>query len=95
MAIQNKLISLLFLHIVLGLLALDSANAQGLKVGYYQKTCPSAEKIVKETTYDHISRAPTLAAALLRMHFHDCFVRVTFSLSLSLFGKVIVRKHFV
>ncbi|GMP61204.1 hypothetical protein CsSME_00023752 [Camellia sinensis var. sinensis] len=52
------------------------ANANGLKLGFYHKTCPSIEAIVKETTARFISRAPTLAAPLIRMHFHDCFVRV-------------------
>uniref|UniRef100_A0A165Z6Y7 peroxidase n=1 Tax=Daucus carota subsp. sativus TaxID=79200 RepID=A0A165Z6Y7_DAUCS len=55
---------------------LNLADAQGLKVGYYEKTCPSVEKIVKQATAKFMSRAPTLAAPLLRMHFHDCFVRV-------------------
>lgn len=50
-------------------------NAQGLKLGYYEKTCPGAEAIVEKTTSHYISRAPTLAAPLLRMHFHDCFIR--------------------
>ncbi|KAL8133108.1 peroxidase 27-like [Apium graveolens] len=54
---------------------LSLANAQGLKVGFYQNTCPSVQNIVKQTTATFISRAPTLAAPLLRMHFHDCFVR--------------------
>jgi len=75
MAIQ-KLSSVFFLlHLILVLLALDMANAQGLKLGFYNKQCPSAEAIIKKTTANIISRAPTLAAPILRMHFHDCFVR--------------------
>ncbi|KAK4437341.1 Peroxidase 27 [Sesamum alatum] len=50
-------------------------NAQGLKLGFYKKTCPSVEAVVKHETARIISAAPTLAAPLLRMHFHDCFVR--------------------
>ncbi|KAL9156001.1 hypothetical protein ABFS82_09G043500 [Erythranthe guttata] len=46
-------------------------NAQGLKLGFYKKTCPSAEAIVKKETANIISLAPTLAAPILRMHFHD------------------------
>ncbi|KAK9151892.1 hypothetical protein Syun_010201 [Stephania yunnanensis] len=57
------------------LFALRSANAGGLIDGFYNKTCPSVEAIVRETTTSFISRAPTLAAPLLRLHFHDCFVR--------------------
>ena len=69
-------------HITLGLrfllvaLLLNIANGNSLKLGFYKKTCPRAEAIVKRTTTNFISRAPSLAAPLLRMHFHDCFVRV-------------------
>ncbi|KAK4492772.1 hypothetical protein RD792_000092 [Penstemon davidsonii] len=52
-----------------------SCNAQSLKIGFYEKTCPNVEAIVKQTTNTIFSKAPTLAAAILRMHFHDCFVR--------------------
>ncbi|KAF8376674.1 hypothetical protein HHK36_005582 [Tetracentron sinense] len=70
-----KLLSVFFLHLVAMLVFLDLANAQGLQLGFYKKTCPNAEAIVRKTTAQYISRAPTLAASLLRLHFHDCFVR--------------------
>ncbi|KAL0444062.1 UNVERIFIED_CONTAM: hypothetical protein Slati_2128900 [Sesamum latifolium] len=40
----------------------NMCNAQGLKLGFYKKTCPSAEAIVKRETARIISVAPTLAA---------------------------------
>ncbi|XP_010457608.1 PREDICTED: peroxidase 3 [Camelina sativa] len=46
-----------------------------LQMNFYANTCPSAEKIVQDFVSNHISNAPSLAAALIRMHFHDCFVR--------------------
>ncbi|KAL5575157.1 hypothetical protein UlMin_016856 [Ulmus minor] len=46
-----------------------------LREEYYKESCPEAEKIVRQITWDHVSRNPVLPAKLLRMHFHDCFVR--------------------
>ncbi|KAL6992712.1 Peroxidase 27 [Sarracenia purpurea var. burkii] len=50
-------------------------NGQGLKIGFYEETCPIAEAVVKKTIDQVLSVAPSLAGPLLRMHFHDCFVR--------------------
>ncbi|KAI6672816.1 hypothetical protein NL676_000722 [Syzygium grande] len=74
MAVQ-KLLSLLVFQLMLVAFVLDIANAQGLQVGFYKNTCPNAEDIVMKTAASFISQAPSLAAPLLRMHFHDCFVR--------------------
>ncbi|KAF7823122.1 peroxidase 3 [Senna tora] len=46
-----------------------------LQQGFYAKSCPKAEKIIQDFVDEHIRNAPSLAAALIRMHFHDCFVR--------------------
>ncbi|XP_008230094.1 PREDICTED: peroxidase 3 [Prunus mume] len=62
------LLALCFL-VILGL-----SKAQ-LQLGFYAKNCPKAEKIVKDFVDEHIHNAPSVAAALIRMHFHDCFVR--------------------
>jgi peroxidase len=56
-------------------LLLDSSIAQ-LSVDYYSKTCPNVGDIVRKEMIQILSVAPSLAAPLLRMHFHDCFVRV-------------------
>ncbi|XP_073014880.1 peroxidase 47-like [Primulina eburnea] len=49
--------------------------ADGLSMNYYMFSCPSAEMIVKNTVYNALQSDPTLAASLLRMHFHDCFIQ--------------------
>ncbi|KAE8667245.1 Peroxidase 39 [Hibiscus syriacus] len=68
--------SFLGIVVVFGLLALiiSSTDAQ-LQVNFYAKSCPKAEQIVLNYVKQHIPNAPSLAAAFLRMHFHDCFVR--------------------
>lgn len=62
--------------LLLELLAAVTTQAD-LQTNFYAKSCPKAEKIVQDYVNKHIPNAPSLAAALLRMHFHDCFVRVS------------------
>lgn len=47
-----------------------------LSVDYYAETCPQAEVAVMEAVKRATANDNTVPAALLRMHFHDCFVRV-------------------
>jgi peroxidase len=49
--------------------------AKGLSFEFYRAKCPQAESIVFGYLQDAIHRDVGLAAALLRIHFHDCFVQ--------------------
>ncbi|KAK8529741.1 hypothetical protein V6N12_060513 [Hibiscus sabdariffa] len=51
------------------------AHAQGTRLGFYARTCPRAESIVRSTVQSHFRSNPAIAPGLLRMHFHDCFVQ--------------------
>jgi peroxidase len=63
-----------FLLLVLGIVN-TVVYGQGTRVGFYSSTCPKAESIVKSTVTSHVNSDSSLAAGLLRMHFHDCFVQ--------------------
>ncbi|KAF7094657.1 hypothetical protein CFC21_096951 [Triticum aestivum] len=56
-------------------LSASSAAVAQLNIGFYRKTCPDTEKIVRQEMAKIITSAPSLAGPLLRLHFHDCFVR--------------------
>ncbi|KAF3440341.1 hypothetical protein FNV43_RR18625 [Rhamnella rubrinervis] len=47
----------------------------GLSSNYYLKTCPGVDSIVTNVVKNAVSKDKTVPAALLRMHFHDCFIR--------------------
>ncbi|RXI09962.1 hypothetical protein DVH24_031517 [Malus domestica] len=52
----------------------QSVHSQ-LQVGFYTTSCTLAETIVKDEVQKAFFRDPGVTAGLVRMHFHDCFVR--------------------
>jgi peroxidase len=68
--------AVLLLPVAFLLFAGSSQVVAQLELGYYSKTCPNVEAIVRAEMEKIISAAPSLAGPLLRLHFHDCFVRV-------------------
>ncbi len=45
---------------------------------FYEKSCPHAEKIVKEVVLSQFKFNQGIAPGLLRLFFHDCFVEVKY-----------------
>ncbi|KAD5960637.1 hypothetical protein E3N88_12109 [Mikania micrantha] len=51
-----------------------SDAAPSLRQGYYAKTCPNAELIVRDVMKKAMMRDPRSGASIMRFQFHDCFV---------------------
>jgi peroxidase len=64
----------LFLSLIILFSIVSTGNS--LSYNYYEKTCPDVEFIVAKTVKAATASDKTVPAALLRMHFHDCFIRV-------------------
>ncbi|XP_062234108.1 peroxidase P7-like [Phragmites australis] len=60
--------------LILSVLLVCTANGDHLSVRYYDKTCPSAQHIVQSVLSSKVAAEPSMAPAVLRLFFHDCFV---------------------
>ncbi|MBA0682863.1 hypothetical protein Goari_024553 [Gossypium aridum] len=63
-----------FLVLALLNMAATLVKGQGTRVGFYSTSCPLVESIVSSTVQSHLQSDPSLGPAILKMHFHDCFV---------------------
>ncbi|CAI9777914.1 unnamed protein product [Fraxinus pennsylvanica] len=55
--------------------SLISGYSNALSVDYFHQTCPKAESTIRKVVKKAMMNDNTVPAALLRMHFHDCFIR--------------------
>ncbi|PSS36515.1 Peroxidase [Actinidia chinensis var. chinensis] len=51
------------------------SNGGYLYPQFYDRSCPKAKEIVNSVVAEAVAREPRMAASLLRLHFHDCFVK--------------------
>ncbi|GAB2220125.1 hypothetical protein Droror1_Dr00007768 [Drosera rotundifolia] len=49
--------------------------AKGLEWAFYDNSCPQVETIIRKHLEEVFEQDIGLAAGLLRIHFHDCFVQ--------------------
>lgn len=66
-----------FLVIFSSLVSVAQCSGSGyLYPQFYQHSCPRAQAIVRSVVAKAVAREARMAASLLRLHFHDCFVKV-------------------
>ncbi|KDP25488.1 hypothetical protein JCGZ_20644 [Jatropha curcas] len=60
---------------VFTVLLISLACEAQLSSNFYDNTCPSALSTIKEAVAKAVSSERRMAASLVRLHFHDCFVQ--------------------
>jgi peroxidase len=55
-------------------MSVNSGVGAQLQVGFYDRSCSAAEGIIQQAVSKAFSQNSLIAAGLIRMHFHDCFV---------------------
>ncbi|GMH06503.1 hypothetical protein Nepgr_008343 [Nepenthes gracilis] len=74
---QSVRFSSVVLVLVFAPLCCFSLDGEGgyLYPQFYDRSCPKAGEIIKSVLVQAYSKDPRIAASLLRLHFHDCFVQ--------------------
>ncbi|GJS91511.1 peroxidase 12-like protein [Tanacetum coccineum] len=71
--------TLIFVLVSYNIRAFDAQTlpplVDGLSFDFHQTTCPQLESIVRSQLETELAAEIGQAAGLLRLHFHDCFVR--------------------
>ncbi|KAL5226729.1 hypothetical protein ABZP36_014994 [Zizania latifolia] len=80
MASLGVLVRVMVIVVVTTAAVVDSSGLplpgyDGLAIGFYKEKCPQAEDLVLAEMREIVDEDRTLAPALLRFMFHDCFVR--------------------
>ncbi|XP_057489501.1 peroxidase 24 [Actinidia eriantha] len=75
MSAREVFLTLLVSIVVYGVLVRVCEADDGLRKNFYKNSCPKAEPLVRNITWSKAQSDDKLGAKLLRMHYHDCFVR--------------------
>ncbi|KAL6293261.1 hypothetical protein ACE6H2_001403 [Prunus campanulata] len=68
-------LNVVFVSLLVLIEVVSVCNGRVLSPAFYRKSCPQIGRIVRSITWSKVAANPTLAAKLLRLHYHDCFVR--------------------
>ncbi|KAL8153575.1 hypothetical protein V2J09_011335 [Rumex salicifolius] len=71
---MSSVLKAIFVGLALLSVSIVHLEAQ-IQRGYYSQTCWFAEYIIKDAVRQGVTNDMGMAAGLVRLHFHDCFVR--------------------
>ncbi|KAK0590139.1 hypothetical protein LWI29_023155 [Acer saccharum] len=76
MMVREGVVTLILIELILAINLATLSNGDSLQLGFYRGKCGFAdvEIIVADVVNARFIKDPTIVAALLRLHFHDCFV---------------------
>lgn len=74
---MKRLRSLKVYSLLLTLLMLCSVARSQLRTDFYASSCPNVFRILRKEVQKTITNEMRIAASLLRLQFHDCFVNVS------------------
>ncbi|XP_050227744.1 lignin-forming anionic peroxidase-like [Mercurialis annua] len=76
MKMVHNYLSYAYMIFTIFLIIFSSLQCQAqLSPEFYDKTCPNASNCIRTAIRDAVSRDRRIAASLMRLHFHDCFVQ--------------------
>ncbi|XP_068642027.1 peroxidase 11-like [Aristolochia californica] len=64
-----------FFALIFFIVGSSNANQPYLTLDYYSSSCPNVLEIVRKELDCAVLSEPRIAASVLRLHFHDCFVQ--------------------
>ncbi|KAL2920587.1 Peroxidase 66 [Bienertia sinuspersici] len=67
--------NIIFHFLIILLILVVQTKARQLDIHYYEHSCPQAERIIRHVVHDATLHDSKVAPRILRMFFHDCFVR--------------------
>jgi CxxC motif-containing protein (DUF1111 family) len=73
---MDRVVAAVVALVVVVCLRLPAVAHGQLQVGFYNTSCPNAESLVQQAVASAFANDSGIAAGLIRLHFHDCFVRV-------------------
>lgn len=74
--VQLQVAAVLVLLVAAIFVCVDAQPGSQLSFRYYRTSCPNVERIIAAEVKKAFKKDKTIAPGILRLVFHDCFVRV-------------------